>query len=168
MTTTQAFISIKAFSCCKKQDSKIPNTKKASHHKDIKVTGERIVRKLAAQDARLALHKKNEARLPHRPQNTHSIYKKQQPLLVLDFPEIKWIDDVVNRTETRARGHSGASGDSRSDLGRLHARDFMSIPLKNKRQIFGKCLLRSLAIRCNLSDINNDPSTEDFLDTLTT
>jgi hypothetical protein len=96
------------------------------------------------------------------------IYKKQQPLLVLDFPEIKWIDDVVNRTETRVQEHRGASGDFRSDLEKSHARDFMNIPHKKERQLFGKCLLRSLAIRGNLADMNNDSSTKDFLDTLTT
>jgi hypothetical protein len=168
MMMKQEFLRIETLSCSKELDSKKPNTKKASHHKDVKVTGERRVRRLAAHAARLALHK-NEARLPLRPQqNTHSIYKKQQPVLVLDFPEIKWIDDVVNITQTRVREHRGASGDFRSDLGKLHARDFMNIPLKNKRQIFGKCLLRSLAIRGNLADINNDSSTEAFLETLTT
>jgi hypothetical protein len=168
MITMQASLRIETLSCSKKLDSKIPSTKKASHHKDVKVIGERRVRRLAAHAARLALHEKNDARLPLRPKNTHSIYKKQQPVLVLDFPEIKWIDDVVNRIEAPVRGYRGASGDFRSDSGKLHARDFMNMPLKNERQIFGKCLLRSLAIRGNLADINNDSSTEAFLETLTT
>jgi hypothetical protein len=148
----------------KREDSKI--AKKIPHHKAIansKKRRKRRVRQLLLLDSvsRLALHEEKGSR---RSSEKYEETDLRDESLLLDFPEIKWVDEdyVDNCHFYQGEGSPcDCFADDAAylqDLGALRDEgNLKSFPLyKSKEQKFTHRLLRSKAIHQNLVGITND------------